>query len=168
MLQRAFPSSPVYPPRYELKIKTLDGRLSITTWCSVYPAKKFLEIAIGNRDWVWINRRTISCADLTIKSRHLERFITHKFTEEERAWMLPYPYPDRARAIGFRKAHTADVASSGTTLPRIPKQGKTELTSPVLRTTKRRLRASSSSGKHSTIPKVEKNKKPQPKRVRVN
>jgi hypothetical protein len=105
MLDRPFPSCPLHPGRYELRIQRDDGSFHAHTFYSVYPARKFFDICRGDRKATWIDRKTMRCADLTFKSKHMERIFTHEYTPEEREWMLPMPYAYYARSIAFNEVH---------------------------------------------------------------
>lgn len=113
MLDRPFPSAPLHPGKYELKIKRDDGAFNIHVYSAIYPAKKFLDIIIGDRRTFWIDRKTLRCHDLTISSKFMERMFTHVYTPEEEEWLLPMPYAYYARKIAFNEDHTAAPTGPG-------------------------------------------------------
>lgn len=106
MLDRAFPSCPGHPGKYELKVVRDDGAFHYHVFASIYPAKKMYDLLVGDRRARWETRTSQRCENLTITSKHLERIVTHEYTPEEAAWLLPMPYTYYARNIAFNEAHT--------------------------------------------------------------
>jgi hypothetical protein len=103
---RAFPSCPGHPGKYEVKTTRDDGAVNVMVFFGVFAAKKFVDAMIDGRDWGWITRKKLQCHDLTISSPYLERIITHEYTSDEQAWILPLPYNYYARAIAYSETYS--------------------------------------------------------------
>jgi hypothetical protein len=106
MLDKPFPSAPLHPAKFELKVKRDDGAFHINLFSAVYAGRKFLDILVGDRKTSWIDRNTLRCHDLTISSKYMERLFTYEYTPEEENWLLPMPYSYNARKIAFDTVHT--------------------------------------------------------------
>ena len=115
-MKPAFPSAPRHPGKYEIRITRTDGALAHHVFAAVYAARKFIDIVIGDREWGWTNRNTITCDDVTIRSKHLERYMTYEMEGDEVDWLLPMPYSYYARCIGHRETYKgASEAVNSTT-----------------------------------------------------
>jgi len=106
MLDKPFPSAPLHPAKFELRVVRDDGAFHLNLFSAVYAGRKFLDILVGDRKTSWIDRNTLRCHDLTISSRYMERLFTYEYTPEEENWLLPMPYSYNARKIAFDTVHT--------------------------------------------------------------
>jgi len=106
MLDKPFPSAPLHPAKFELRVVRDDGAFHLNLFSAVYAGRKFLDILVGDRKTSWIDRNTLRCHDLTISSKYMERLFTYEYTPEEENWLLPMPYSYNARKIAFDTVHT--------------------------------------------------------------
>lgn len=111
MLEDHRPSAPQRPGKYELRVLRDDGGFSIFIYRTVYAMRKTLDILLDGRDFDWINKSTIRCDNLIIKSKYLARYVTYKLNSEEEAWLLPFPDCYYARAIAFKETYTEALNS---------------------------------------------------------
>lgn len=167
MLDRAFPSCPGHPGKYELKVVRDDGAFHYHVFASIYPARKMYDLLVGDRRARWETRTSQRCENLTITSKHLERIVTHEYTPEETVWLLPMPYTYYARNIAFNEAHTGtptgDVKNSGISHAASSPEASLGSTSRSRRAEKRAARRASIPNDASDAPKaVVANRKAQP------
>lgn len=122
-LPAPFPSSPSRTPSHSITVRVnRDEAFYSWNFCEIYPMKHMIERMFADREYKWVDERTIQTIDdrdphIIVKG-DIEQVFDHEFTGKEAQWVIPDPY---ASNIARMRRETPAVTSPEPALER-PKQ----------------------------------------------
>lgn len=113
-LERAWPSSPAYPPRYSLRAYNYVSGLSYyVNSVALYAMRKLYDEFVQNRPVDRRDAQTVVAGSVELSSPEMDEIVSHVYTEAEADWLLPSNYKAACcKFVGADPAYSPVVSSS--------------------------------------------------------
>lgn len=117
-LEEAWPASPTRPPRYVLYCHNhATGRDYVVNSRALYAARKLYDRLTLDQDDINIRGDMASFGEIDVRSDQLPEILDYEYSELEKAWELPSPYPSQIHLFLSNRRIREETEVTGTKVP---------------------------------------------------